>query len=580
MSIALAEPPFAAEELAPLGALLARATAGQRRWLAGYVAGFDAALAAPTAAPAAPAAPPRPKLTILYATESGNAESIAAALRRDATRRGFAVRLRDAADTLPGELSDAGTLLVVASTWGDGEAPQRAAGFVTALEAADAPSLAGLRFAVLALGDRAYARFCATGRLIDARLAALGAERLAPLAECDVDFASPAATWSAARLSALATADAAPSDAASDRVIHVDFAGAATASRQAPAGVAVSELINLNSSRSDRRTWHVELDLAGIGLAYEPGDAIGVWPRNAPALVEAVLAAAGVPAEADLTESLASRYDLTTVTVPQVETIAQLSADSSLAALAADARAFAAWRADRQLVDLLALADRKLTAAQLVSLLRPLAPRLYSVASSRKLVGDAAHLLVAEVAWESHGRARRGVASGMLADTRPGEEVRVFVQPNRHFRLPGEAGRPVIMIGPGTGVAPFRGFLQEMEATGEKRPSWLFFGARRFHHDFLYQTEWQDWLRSGLLTRLDLAFSRDQPERVYVQHRIWESREALSGWIRDCASIYVCGDAAGMAKDVHAMLARILGADGDEQLSALARSGRYQRDVY
>ena len=572
MSIALSEPPFAPDDLAPLGALLARATPGQRRWLAGYIAGFEAAVAAPAAASTAQA---RPKLTILYATESGNSEGIAASLRRDAARRGFEVRLRDAADTAPADLSDAGILLVVASTWGEGDAPQRAAAFVAALEAEGAASLAGLRFAVLALGDRAYAEFCATGRSIDARLAALGAERIAPLAECDVDFAAPAAAWSAARLAALA-AEASPADS----VIHVDFARAATVSRQSPASVAVSELINLNSSRSDRRTWHVELDLAGSGLTYEPGDAIGLWPRNDPPLVEAILAVAGVAAEPDLTESLASRYDLATVTAPQVETLAKQTGSAELAGLTSDVANFENWRADRQLIDLLTLADRKLTAEQLVSLLRPLAPRLYSVASSRKLVGDAAHLLVAEVAWERHGRARRGVASGMVARARAGDTFRVFLQPNRHFRLPTEAGRPVIMIGPGTGVAPFRGFLQEMEASGGKRPTWLFFGARRFNHDFLYQTEWQEWLDSGLLTRLDLAFSRDQPERIHVQQRLWEARETLAGWIGDGASIYVCGDAAGMARDVHATLTRILGADGEELLSELARAGRYLRDVY
>ena len=573
MSIALSEPPFAPGELAPLGALLARATPDQRRWLAGYVAGFEAALAAPAAAPAAQA---RPKLTILYATESGNAEGIAAALRRDASRRGFEVRLRDAADTLPADLIDAGTLLVVASTWGEGEAPQRAAAFVAALAAKEAPSLAGLRFAVLALGDRAYAQFCATGRSIDASLAALGAERIALLSECDVDFAAPAAAWSAARLAALSADAPAPADS----VIHVDFARTATVSRQTPTSVAVSELVNLNSSRSDRRTWHVELDIAASGLSYEPGDAIGLWPRNDPALVEAVLAAAGTVPEPDLAESLASRYDLATVTAPQVETLSKLIGSSGLADLAADAARFATWRADRQLLDLLALADRALTAEQLVSLLRPLAPRLYSVASSRKLVGDAAHLLVAEVAWESHGRARRGVASGMVARARAGERLRVFVQPNRHFRLPADAGRPVIMIGPGTGVAPFRGFLQEMEATGDRRPAWLFFGARRFNHDFLYQTEWQEWLASGQLARLDLAFSRDQPERRHVQQRLWEARETLAGWIGDGASLYVCGDAAGMARDVHTTLTRILGGEGEARLAELARAGRYLRDVY
>jgi sulfite reductase (NADPH) flavoprotein alpha-component len=298
----------------------------------------------------------------------------------------------------------------------------------------------------------------------------------------------------------------------------------------------------------------VELSLEGAGIAYEPGDSLGFMPANDPALVDAVLEAAGLAGNASLRAKLLDQFDITTLTAPGEHP--------------------AGW----QVIDALEAERQPLTEAQLLARLRPIAPRYYSIASSRKAVGDEAHLLVAAVRYAAHGRARNGVASVDVAERRKaGDRLHVFLKPNAHFRLPADPDRPIIMIGPGTGVAPFRAFMQERDAIGAKGRNWLVFGHRNYTHDFLYQLEWQDLLKRGVLTRLDVAFSRDQPEKRYVQHALWDARHELAGWVQDGAAIYVCGDANAMAKDVHATLEQVLGA---EKLDALRREKRYLRDVY
>ena len=582
MATSSAALPFPDDQLAEIRRMLAGATAEQRHWLSGYVAGYQAA----TESRVTPAAPPARKtpLTILYATESGNAESLAAAARKEAMRLGFAAKVLDMADTTPEEVARVGNLLVIASTWGEGDPPQRAESFLSALMADDAPRFADVRYGVLALGDRAYAQFCETGRRIDERIAALGGRRVAPRVECDLDYEAPATSWIGSTLRELA-----PDTGAA--IIHVDFMRPSGTeegfTRNRPFEAEINTLINLNSSRSSHQTFHVELSLAESGIAYEPGDSLGFVPTNDPALVDAILELAGQD-DGALRAALTERFDITTLTPMQIGSYAGLVGDAKLAAIARDAASSAEFLKDRQFVDLLAAVPHRLTTEQLTGLLRPLPPRLYSVASSRKLVGEDAHLLVGSVAWQSHGRERKGVASGDIAERRaPGQRMKVYLQPNRHFRLPQQPERPIVMIGPGTGVAPFRAFMQECEATGTNRRSWLFFGARNFLHDFLYQLEWQDLLKRGVLSRMDVAFSRDQQEKIYVQHRMWEARHELFRWLEDGAHLYVCGDAQAMAKDVHAMLGQIIADQsgrGDEQAQAylqdLQKSGRYLRDVY
>ncbi len=581
MSNALATTPFAEDQLDQIRGLVSGATAEQRQWLSGYIAGFQAA----TEAPAVPSAPPAAKapLTILYGTESGNAEALAAAARKSATRLGFAAKVVDMADASPDQLAKAENLVVIASTWGEGDPPQRAEAFLAALNADNAPRLPDLRFAVLALGDRAYARFCETGKQIDTRLAALGATRAAARIDCDLDYQKPAAAWIDATLREIA-----PVQDAGAAVIHVDFVRPQAEDRARVFEAEITAQINLNSSRSDVETYHVELSLAGSGLRYEPGDSLGFVPRNDPALVEDVLRVAGLSGDASLHEALSERFDITTLTRNQIADYAALTGDAGLRALSGDEARMAEFLSDRQFVDLLEAVPTELKAEQLTGLLRPLPPRLYSVASSQAAVGDEAHLLIGAVRWSSHGRARHGVASIDVAEHRGVDAtLPVYVKPNPHFRLPADPAAPIIMIGPGTGVAPFRAFLQHREATGARGRSWLFFGARRFTHDFLYQLEWQDWLESGVLSRIDLAFSRDQRAKIYVQDRLWEARRDVFTWLEDGAHLYICGDAKAMAKDVHAMLLRIIadqsGKDEDgatAYLRDVQRAGRYLRDVY
>lgn len=572
--------PFPPEAVAHLNRILGPATPAQRAWLAGFLAGVES-----IQAPAAPAQAQRPKLTILFATESGNSEALALGARRDAARLGFAVRVLDAAEATPTALAGAGSLLVIASTWGEGEAPQRATGFLRALHADDAPRLDGLRFAVLALGDRAYTQFCETGRSIDLRLEALGATRAAPRLDCDLDYEAPAAAWLGTTLTGLRGADA---EEAAPSVIHVEFGGPAPATKTAPFAAEITELVNLNSSRSGKQTFHVALNLESSGLSYEPGDAIGVVPQNDPALVDHLLRAASVPPDDATVAALCSRHDLTTLTGHLVRQLAETTGDAGLQALAADADALAGYVGGRHVIDLLHDHPVRLAPEQLLAVLRPLAPRLYSVASSLRAAPDEAHLLVSAVRYDAHGRTRGGVASTFIADRRRvGDTVPVYVKANPHFRLPADPSVPLIMVGPGTGVAPFRAFMQDRDATGGGGRSWLFFGDRQYTHDFLYQLDWQDWLARGVLTRLDVAFSRDQARKRYVQHAMLDRAAELHAWIKDGARIYVCGDQVHMARDVHAALRTIIGEYGgfapdraEAELDAMRAQGRYLQDVY
>lgn len=579
--------PFSADDIEALNRVVSRTTPQQRAWLAGFFAGFEAA----QGGGAMPAQAQRPKvpLTILYASEGGNCESLALKARKVAQKFGLDAKVYDMADADMALLGKAKNILVFAATWGEGDPPERAADFYSALMSDDAPQLKDARFAVLALGDTAYVHFCAVGKAIDARLEALGATRAHDRVDLDLDFAKAAAAWTDEALGKLAPKDA---DGAGT-VVHVDFGGAGldddepVYTAENPLDAEISALVNLNGTGSTRETWHVELAYDDPRFQYQPGDAIGIYPENDPELVQELMAAAGVGSDAALAAKIQTSFDITTLSRPAVENYAKLTGRSDVAKLL-DGEAFAKFAEDRQLVDLFEAYPEKLSGEQLVSVLRPLPGRLYSVASSPKAHQGEAHLLVGTVRWQSHGKDRKGVASTFFADRRKvGQNVKMYVKPNRHFRLPADGDRPIIMIGSGTGVAPYRAFIEERAETGASGKSWLFFGERNFTNDFLYQLEWQEHKEDGVLTNIDVAFSRDQPEKIYVQQRLWERREALLSWIADGAHIYVCGDEKGMAKDVDKMLAKILAetAKGDEEagrakLKELSKAGRYQRDVY
>jgi sulfite reductase (NADPH) flavoprotein alpha-component len=582
--------PFTADDIDLLNKLVQRSTPAQRVWLSGFLAGLDAAGTPGAAAAPAIAARPRVPLTILYGSESGNSETLAMKAKKLASKMNYDARIVDMGEADVSVLAKAKNVMVYISTWGEGDPPQRALDFYNGLMADNAPRLDGVRFGVLALGDTAYVNFCQTGRLIDERLAALGGIRAADRVDLDLDFAKAANVWTETALAKLA-----PPEPAGATVVHVDFKGASTDedldeplyTAENPVEAEITALINLNGTGSSRETWHVELAVDAPGFSYKPGDAIGVMPENDPALAADLMSAVGLGTDASLVLKVARTFDITTLSRATIDQYAKLTGRKDVAALL-DGDALAKFSADRQLVDLFSTYPEKLTSDQLTKLLRPLPGRLYSVASSLKAHEGEAHLLVGAVRWASHGRKRGGVTSTYLADRRKqGDTARIYVKPNRHYALPNDGKTPIIMIGAGTGVAPYRGFIEEREAQGAKGKSWLFFGERNYSYDFLYQLEWQDFMASGALSRIDVAFSRDQPEKIYVQHRLWERRAELLSWIADGAHLYVCGDEKGMAKDVDATLVKILSEPlkgdleaGKAKLKELTKAGRYQRDVY
>jgi sulfite reductase (NADPH) flavoprotein alpha-component len=607
-------PNTAALPLGPLdperGELLRRVVEGldpaALQWLSGFAAGVAYARVPSVAAndPAAIGTPaalarnePVARLAVVYGSQTGNGRRLAERLGRTAEAAGLAVRVYAARDYPLKDLAKERLLTVVISTHGDGDPPDDARGFIEHLAGRRAPQLPSLRYAVLALGDSSYPKFCETGRQVDERLAALGAQRLLPMVECDVDYERLATPWLDEVVTGVRNAlgEAAPANVTRLHRVPV----APRYSREQPFTAPVLANDRITGRGAAREVRHLELSLAGSGLQYEPGDALGVWHENPQPVVEAVLAAIGAQAGQVVTvdgqtrslgEWLGREREITRLTKPFLVQHAARSGSAALAeALAAgqEARLRELLR-DLQLVDLLRRDPAEWEPGAFVAALRPLAPRLYSIASSMSAVGEEAHLTVAVVDYARDGERRLGAASAHLAGL-TGEEatVRVFVEANERFRLPEDPSRDVIMIGPGTGVAPYRGFLQQRESQGATGRNWLVFGNRHFDSEFLYQVEWQDAARKGLLARVDLAFSRDRTPRAYVQDRLREAGAELWSWLRGGACLYVCGDAERMAPDVHAALAEIamthggLDREGAEAcLRRLADERRYLRDVY
>lgn len=581
-------------------------------WLSGYAAGLAARADVLQPVPVVAArneATTAARLTIVYGSQTGNARRVAELFAAEAGQAGLPVRLLRA-DAYPSrELKAERHLILVISTQGDGDPPDDARelhGFITGKRA---PRLEQLHYAVLGLGDSSYPQFCAIGQALDARLAELGAQRLLPRGDADLDIDSVATPW---RARALAAAKETLKPLATVTPLRTPAAAAsASPTREQPFAATLLANQRITTSRS-KDIRHFELSLEDSGLHYEPGDALGVWPRNASAVVDTVLDALRLDGDGivdhagqslPLREWLAGRRELTRLAPPFLAAHAERGNDPELKALLAGSNAaLATWLDGRQVVDLLQHHPVPWPADALVAALRPLVPRLYSIASSQKVVGDEVHLTVARVEYDRDGARRHGVASHFLASRTEGETLPVYVEPNERFRLPADGARDVIMIGPGTGVAPFRGFVQERSATGASGRNWLVFGNPHFRSDFLYQLEWQRALGSGQLHRLDLAFSRDAdpveslhtdvqvmsgtPRRTYVQQRLRERGRDLYDWLQGGAHLYVCG-AIAMGKDVHAALLDVVTAHNGhntdaaaEFLDDLQRQGRYARDVY
>ncbi len=593
---------------APLIPDTAPFTPEQRAWLNGFFAGMfsRAPVAASTSEPSAPALIP---LTILFGSQTGTAESLAKRAAKEAGKRGFAATILDMAQTDAAKLAQEKNLLVIVSTYGDGEPPDSAKSLHTALHvaaSASKPTLSALRYGVCALGDSNYAQFCKCGQDFDAFLGQLGATRVTPRTDCDLDYEAPFIAWLNASLSALhSEVGRVVPNAPSPAVASAPSTKSQTPSprpetptgfsRKNPFPALLLTSRNLNAPGSAKQVHHIEFDLTGSGLAYEAGDALGVIPHNCPSLVSEILAALGcdgeeaVPAPDGTTvpfrRALTEFYDLGK---PTIELLALVP--TPVAASASEPTP----RAPLHVIDLLLARSpdpksQTPSPADFVRLLRKLQPRLYSISSSPRAHPGQVHLTVGVVRYEHANRPRHGVCSTFLADrAQPGAtKVGVFVHSNTSFRPPAHGDTAAIMVGPGTGIAPFRAFLQERQATGAKGKNWLFFGDQRAATDFLYRDELTALQASGVLTRLDLAFSRDQPEKIYVQQRMLAAAAELYAWLEAGAHFYVCGDASRMAKDVDAALHTVIeraGGKTSEQAAAYVQSlkaaKRYARDVY
>ncbi len=583
-------PPELTAQLAALSPL-------QLAWLSGYCWAQAGGQSAPlgAAVPAVAAAEPL-RVTVISASQTGNARSVAEELHRRLGAAGIAATHSAAADYKPKNIAAEQLLLLVTSTQGEGEPPEEALSLYKLLSGKKAPKLAGLKFAVLGLGDSSYPLFCGAARDFDRLLAELGGERLLERQDCDLDYHAAAESWLEQIVPLVREQAAAPAAGAAFSGSPAAAAAPASAySKSKPFTATLLTRQKITGRDSDKDVRHIELDLSGSGLHYRAGDALGVWFDNDPAVVEEILAAVSLsgdePVEINgqsksVREALLHDWEIGLNTPQFVQGYAGFSGSPELEEAARNNAA--AYAAENPIAGIVSRYPAALSAEQLAGLLRPLSPRLYSIASAPEEAGEEVHLTVGVLRYEHHGIPRTGAASGFLAE-RLAEEgsVRVFVEPNPRFRLPENPEASVIMIGAGTGIAPFRAFMQQRAANGDSGRNWLFFGNPHFTQDFLYQTEWQGWAKEGLLHQYSFAWSRDQAEKIYVQHKIRQEAAELWQWLQQGAYVYVCGDAARMAKDVEQALLDTIAEQGglsaddaEEYLDQMRQEGRYRRDVY
>jgi sulfite reductase (NADPH) flavoprotein alpha-component len=603
--------PFNQEQAELLNKLLPTLTESQKVWLGGYLAAtqFETQSAVALETPEAPVSEVpvgntkqivSKEVTILYGSQTGNAQGVAEKARKTLEGLGFQVAISSMSDFKPNNLKKLQNLLIVASTHGEGEPPDNAIGFHEFLYGKRAPKLDDLNFSVLSLGDSSYEFFCQTGKDFDQRLEALGGKRIYSRVDCDLDYDEQVSQWIEGVLGGLNEVQG------ENSASQVDSTEAPTVestySRNNPFKAEVLENINLNGRGSNKETRHLELSLEGSGITYEPGDALGIYPENDSELVESLIQKMGWDSEELVTinkqgevlplkEALISHFEITTLTKPLVEKAAKLSSSEELNELLSSENKdqLKSYLHGRDLLDLISdFGPWNGSVQEFVSNLRKMPARLYSIASSISANPDEVHLTIGALRYDAHGRERKGVCSSLVADRiKPGDTLPVYIQHNQNFKLPNNSDTPIIMVGPGTGIAPFRSFIQEREELGVEGKSWLFFGDQHFVTDFLYQTEWQNYLKDGVLTKLDVAFSRDTEEKVYVQHRLLEQSQELFEWLQEGAVVFVCGDEKNMAKDVHNTLIEIIEKEGkmsrekaEEYLANMKQQKRYQRDVY
>ncbi|EBE2635408.1 NADPH-dependent assimilatory sulfite reductase flavoprotein subunit [Salmonella enterica] len=585
--------PLNPEQLARLQAATTDLTPEQLAWVSGYFWGVLNPRSGAVAVTPAPEGK-MPGVTLISASQTGNARRVAEALRDDLLAANLNVTLVNAGDYKFKQIASEKLLVIVTSTQGEGEPPEEAVALHKFLFSKKAPKLENTAFAVFSLGDTSYEFFCQSGKDFDSKLAELGGERLLDRVDADVEYQAAASEWRARVVDVLKSRApvAAPSQSVATGAVNDIHTSPYT---KLTATLSVNQKITGRNSEKDVR--HIEIDLGDSGLRYQPGDALGVWYQNDPALVKELVELLWLKGDEPVTvdgktlplaEALEWHFELTVNTANIVENYATLTRSESLLPLVGDKAQLQHYAATTPIVDMVRFSPAQLDAEALIGLLRPLTPRLYSIASAQAEVESEVHVTVGVVRYDIEGRARAGGASSFLADRVEEEgEVRVFIEHNDNFRLPANPETPVIMIGPGTGIAPFRAFMQQRAADGAEGKNWLFFGNPHFTEDFLYQVEWQRYVKEGVLNRIDLAWSRDQKEKIYVQDKLREQGAELWRWINDGAHIYVCGDARRMAADVEKALLEVIAEFGamdieaaDEFLSELRVERRYQRDVY
>ena len=584
------------EQLGSLKAAIGNLSPLQLAWASGYLAA-KSENSSVTTLPTASVPKASSTLTILYGSQTGNAKGVAKALAEQATAQGLTVDLKSMGEFKPKSIKNITHLLIVASTNGEGEAPDDAIALHEFLSSKKAPKLDSLQYSVLALGDTSYEFFCQTGKDFDEYLSKLGAKQITPRVDCDVDYEDAAKAWSEDIISKAQILVGDDSETSSN-VVAMSTAGAVSQyTKQNPYSAELSLSQKLTGRDSAKDVRHIEIDLGESGITYQAGDALGIWFENDVELVAELIAQLGFSASDEVTvgndkfslkDALTTKLEITQTAVNFVSFWAEQSQDKTLLKIASDKNEVREYAANHQVVDVIKSAPTKVDVQVFVDSLRKITPRLYSIASSQSEVEEEVHLTVGLVEYDQNGQVRAGGASSFLGKRlEEGGTVKVFIEHNDNFRLPADGNTPVIMIGPGTGIAPFRAFLQEREAADAEGDNWLFFGDQTFTQDFLYQVEWQGYVKSGLLTHIDLAFSRDQANKIYVQDRLREKAADIYAWLERGAHLYICGDMSRMAKDVETALIDIIAEQGNKSeeqaqqyLKDLRNAKRYQKDVY
>ncbi|SFP89784.1 sulfite reductase (NADPH) alpha subunit [Nitrosomonas cryotolerans] len=597
--------PLTPEQAETLNHLIAGLSNEQIIWINGYFSGLNAGRqgisTGQTVIPQTDHPNGEVNITVLFGSQTGNAEKLAEILHSKLQSAGFNATLQSMGSYKTRQLKSEQFLFVVVSTQGEGDPPDSAQLFYEFIQSKKAPNLSALRFSVLALGDSSYEYFCKIGQDFDTRLEALGGQRFYPRTDCDVDYEETADAWFDELLNQLSK-ERKVSEAIVSSSTSLASSTITSYSKRNPFSAILLENLKITGRGSSKDVRHIELSLEDSALSFEPGDSLGILPSNCPELVAELIDTLAINPETIVTDSkrekttlqqaLLHHYEITTVTRPFLEKIAAFSGSKELGQLFQEENRdqLRSFIYGREVIDILHHYPLPgITAEQFIGLLRKLPPRLYSIASSYRANPDEAHLTVGIVRYQSHGRDRKGVATTFLTERIGKEEetIPIYIDSNKNFRLPEDPDRAIIMVGPGTGIAPFRAFMEEREVTGAQGKNWLFFGDRHFHTDFLYQQEWLDYRKNGLLNQIDIAFSRDQEEKVYVQHSLLKRSRELYAWLEEGAYFYVCGDAESMAPDVHEALLTIIEKEGQvsrekaiEYLNNLQQNKRYQRDIY